>query len=369
MPRKHTFVLFFILGISFLLSCCFSPPFDLMFDDREVFSYAGMAILKGLVPYRDFFDHKPPGIFFINAAGSLLGGLWGLWAINTVLVLSATWLLYRTCVQYRMAFPWLLPLLFNLMIRDNLITMGAGMTREYTTIFFVFFFCIYMGKSRFREMLLGLFTGLIFFTQQVLEEVGIPLFRDTLPGVMEIVIVIIGAKGDTVEDGGGQASRVRLPLLNGIVLEKGLIEVAAQDGHRLFFKIFRFPDVFADGGHEVFDLKGPHRAAVELVEGRKIDGEGVYQPFMGAEHFMAISIERRESFDIIPNLFIGRVEDMGTVAVVFNTGGRVGRRIAIAADVGAFFDDQDGLVQLAGDTFRNDCAEESAADDYVGIVS
>ena len=166
MTRKNTFVLFFILGISFLLSCCFSPPFDLMFDDREVFSYAGMAILKGLVPYRDFFDHKPPGIFFINAAGSLLGGLWGLWAINTVLVLSATWLLYRTCVQYRMAFPWLLPLLFNLMIRDNLITMGAGMTREYTTIFFVFFFCIYMGKSRFREMLLGLFTGLIFFTQQ-----------------------------------------------------------------------------------------------------------------------------------------------------------------------------------------------------------
>ncbi len=166
MTRKNTAVLFFLLGISFLLSLCFSPPYDLMRDDREVFSYAGMAILKGQTPYRDFFDHKPPGIFFINAAGSLLGGLWGLWAINTLLALMATWLLYRTCLQHRLAFPWLLPFLFNLMVRDNLISMGASMTREFTTFFFVLFFCIFMGRSRYRELLLGLFTGLIFFTQQ-----------------------------------------------------------------------------------------------------------------------------------------------------------------------------------------------------------
>ncbi|HEY4110009.1 hypothetical protein [Puia sp.] len=167
MTRKNSFVLFFLLGISFLLSLCYCPPFDAMFDDREVFSYGGMAILKGLVPYRDFFDHKPPGIFFINAAGQLLGGgLWGLWVINMVLALLATGALYRICLQNRLHFPWLLPLLFNLMVRDNLVSLGAGMTREYTTYFFVLFFCIFMGKARFRENLLGLFTGLIFFTQQ-----------------------------------------------------------------------------------------------------------------------------------------------------------------------------------------------------------
>ena len=166
MTKKNKYILFFILGISFWLSFSFSPPYDLVRDDCEVFSYAGMAILKGQVPYRDFFDHKPPGIFFINAAGSLLGGLWGLWAINTVLVLLATWMLYRACLQNRLPFPWLLPLLFNLMIRDNLISTGAHMTREFTTIFFLLFFCIFIGKSRFRGTLLGLLTGLIFFTQQ-----------------------------------------------------------------------------------------------------------------------------------------------------------------------------------------------------------
>ena len=166
MTGKNKYVLLLILGISFSLSFCFSPTYDLMRDDREVFTYAGRAVLDGQVPYRDFFDHKPPGIFFINAAGSLLGGLWGLWAINAVLVLLATWMLYRTSLQHGLPFPWLLPLLFNLMLRDNLISQGASMTREFTTIFFIIFFCIFLGKSRFREILLGFLPAVIFFTQQ-----------------------------------------------------------------------------------------------------------------------------------------------------------------------------------------------------------
>src|SRR5262249_15700582 len=58
MTNKYYYGLFFLLGISLLLSLSFCPPFDLMLDDREVFKYAGMAILRGQVPYRDFFDHK-----------------------------------------------------------------------------------------------------------------------------------------------------------------------------------------------------------------------------------------------------------------------------------------------------------------------
>jgi len=191
MTRKNTIVLFFILCISFLLSLSFSPPYDRMRDDREVFSYGGMAILKGQVPYRDFFDHKPPGIFFINAAGSLLGGgLWGLWAINTVLALIATWLLYQTGRQNRLAFPWLLPLLFNLMIRDNLISLGASMTREFTTFFFVIFFCLFLGESRFREILLGLFTGLIFFTQQEQVLAVLPFLAYILLAERSLAVIL-----------------------------------------------------------------------------------------------------------------------------------------------------------------------------------
>lgn len=49
--------------------------------DSGVFLYAGQRILQGDVPYRDFWDHKGPAIFYINALGLLIGqgsevGVW-----------------------------------------------------------------------------------------------------------------------------------------------------------------------------------------------------------------------------------------------------------------------------------------------------
>jgi hypothetical protein len=164
MTRQY-YSLFFVMGACLLLSLLYCPPFDLLLDDKEIFKYTGMAILRGDVPYRDFFDHKPPMIFFINAAG-LIFGPWGLWMINTLLALLSTLLFFNLCRQYRLPFPWLLPLLFNLMLRDNLISLGINMTREYTAFFTIFFFCVLLGKYRYRYFLLGFLGTLIFFTQQ-----------------------------------------------------------------------------------------------------------------------------------------------------------------------------------------------------------
>jgi hypothetical protein len=165
MNRQYYYGLLFVLGASLLLSLAYCPPFDLLLDDKEIFKYAGMSILRGNVPYRDFFDHKPPMIFFINAAGLALGP-WGLWMINTALALVTTFLFFNLCRTYRLAFPWLLPFLFNLLIRDNLISLGINMTREYTAFFTVIFFCILLGKYRYKYFWLGFFSALVFFTQQ-----------------------------------------------------------------------------------------------------------------------------------------------------------------------------------------------------------
>jgi hypothetical protein len=165
--NRTYYSLLLVLGASLFLSLLFCPPFDLIMDDREFFRYTGMAILKGQVPYRDFFDHKPPLIYFINAAGLGLGmGGWGLWLISTLFALAVTFLLFRLAKQYRLHYPWLLPLLFNLMIRDFLISERINFTREYSTFFAMLFFCVFMGKHRFRYFLLGLLTALCFFTQQ-----------------------------------------------------------------------------------------------------------------------------------------------------------------------------------------------------------
>lgn len=164
MNRQYYSVVF-IISACLLLSLFYSPPFDPVYHDTEVYGYAGMAIMKGQVPYRDFFDHKPPLIFFVNFAG-LLMGRWGLWIIDFFLVLLSTLTFFDLCRKYKLPYPLLLPLLFNLMIRDFLIFPDIGMTREYTAMFQLLFFCVLLGKYRHRYLLLGILGGLTFFMQQ-----------------------------------------------------------------------------------------------------------------------------------------------------------------------------------------------------------
>lgn len=43
-------------------------------EDAGVFLYAGSVVLGGGLPYRDVWDHKPPGVYYLSALGLLLGG-------------------------------------------------------------------------------------------------------------------------------------------------------------------------------------------------------------------------------------------------------------------------------------------------------
>jgi hypothetical protein len=199
LSNRHYYSFFFVLGAALFLSWLYCPLYDLGMSDKEIFTYAGWAVSKGLVPYRDFFDHKPPLIYFFNAAGLALGGVWGIWLINTSLALLVTGFFFNCCRKYRLPYPWLLPLLFNLMLRDNLISEGNNMTREYTAFFYMLFFCILLTRSRYRYFLLGLFSGLTFFMQQ--DQV-LPLFPfllyvllsgDTVGRLKRFVLLLAGA--------------------------------------------------------------------------------------------------------------------------------------------------------------------------------
>ena len=176
--KKQNWSLFFILSASVLLSLIYVPGFkhNPLCGDKEVYRYVGQVILNGGVPYRDVFDHKPPLIFFLNYAALLLGGDWGQWLIDTCLALLATGLFFQLGRKYKLPYPWLLPLLFNLMIRDFYMCLGMGMTREYTAMFQLIFFCVLLGKYRHRYFLLGLLSGLIFFTQQDQVLALVPFF-------------------------------------------------------------------------------------------------------------------------------------------------------------------------------------------------
>lgn len=164
MNTKYTpFIVITLFSLA--LSWMYCPFFDLYFDDKEIFKFTGFLISKGSVPYRDFFDHKPPLIFFLNYLGAIFGN-WGFWLIDAALVLFASLQFLKLNIKYKIIFPVVLPILFNLLLRNSHISNGVGMTREYTTIAILLFFCILLNRKQNRFYLLGLITSLVFFLQQ-----------------------------------------------------------------------------------------------------------------------------------------------------------------------------------------------------------
>lgn len=67
----------------------YAPAWAPMGRDDGVFAYIGQQLLLGAVPYRDIWDHKPPGIYVVDAVALAIGGRWGIWAVSGA-VASAT---------------------------------------------------------------------------------------------------------------------------------------------------------------------------------------------------------------------------------------------------------------------------------------
>ncbi len=162
--REYTFLLLIILG-SIALNLLNCPPSDIFSDDKQIYKYVGLVIYKGGVPYRDVFDHKPPLIYFLHLF-DWLASPWITWLLDTILVVFASLLFYWLCRKNKLGCPWFLPVIFNLLLRYSLVSFGNGMTREYTTVFLLIFFCVMEGNARYKYFILGVLSALTFWMQQ-----------------------------------------------------------------------------------------------------------------------------------------------------------------------------------------------------------
>ncbi|MBN9379631.1 MAG: hypothetical protein J0H74_02620 [Chitinophagaceae bacterium] len=168
MMQRQNYSLLLLLVASVILSLPYIPYYSRISCDTETYRYVSLVMMKGGVPYQDVFDHKPPLIYFINYTGLFLGG-WPQWIAGALLAMIATFLFYRLGRRYRLPYPCLPPLLFNLMLHDIFICGVGGITREYTSLLLVIFFCTMMGTHRWRYYLMGFLAAFTFFLQQ--EEI------------------------------------------------------------------------------------------------------------------------------------------------------------------------------------------------------
>jgi hypothetical protein len=64
-------------------------------EDSGVFFYAAQRLLDGGAPYRDIWDHKPPGVYFVDAIGIALARQTGVWLVQLAFLIAAALIGYR----------------------------------------------------------------------------------------------------------------------------------------------------------------------------------------------------------------------------------------------------------------------------------
>ncbi len=161
-----------------LLTCCVifslptSPIWNSLGYDKEIFQYIGMAISKGLVPYIDIFDHKPPIIFILNYIGYLLtpSSTWGIFIIiNFIEFISALFIYKITHSATSNKWMAIIISIYFIGLNNQLeILMGGNYTRQVTEFLTIFLAYILFTKNRSKtnSFLMGSILSIIFFTQQ-----------------------------------------------------------------------------------------------------------------------------------------------------------------------------------------------------------
>jgi 4-amino-4-deoxy-L-arabinose transferase-like glycosyltransferase len=197
-----------ICGVFFVLGPTSPWNMPLTYRDSGVFLYAGWRILNGEIPYRDFWDHKPPVIFYINALGQLITNhsRWGVWLLEFLVVCLAAYIGFRLVRKFLDTYPavfslflWLLTLAF--------VIEGGNLTTEYALLFqFAALWMIYdsdkPGFPNWRWFLVGILGGLAFFTKQTTIGIWIAIVlyltiqrlysRQAKHWIKEIVIIAAG---------------------------------------------------------------------------------------------------------------------------------------------------------------------------------
>jgi hypothetical protein len=126
--------LFFIA----LIVCMLSPLNPLSGNvpgtDSSVLLTVARGVIHGKLPYVDFFDHKGPLIYFIDAAGLFLGGFTGVWLIELLFMVASCFFAYKTALFFAGTVPAFLGTLFSFVALMPFFE-GGNLTEEYVLPF------------------------------------------------------------------------------------------------------------------------------------------------------------------------------------------------------------------------------------------
>ncbi len=157
------FIYSLVLFLSFVLTFPFSPlVFRSLNRDAGIFLYIAQQVLKGGLPYRDFWDHKGPLIYYLNAIGLKFGGLWGVWFLHFLVFFISGVLFFKIIsLKFKDRYLYILGLIiFYLQI--SALFYEFDQVEIFSIIFQLAFIYLFLVKrDSFKiAILCGIFAGL-----------------------------------------------------------------------------------------------------------------------------------------------------------------------------------------------------------------
>ena len=196
--------------------------------------------------------------------------------------------------------------------------------------------------------------------EHVGDHLGVAAHGDALIAVVEVVVVVGEAAGETLDDACGQILAVAAPLLFGVAFHERLEDVAADERQRLLLEVRGLADVL--GGHLLGDLGlGIGRcddARPHLGEGVHVEGHVVHVAVEVGDRRVDVVVELGKAVDVVPDVLHGGVEDVCAVAVDLDALDVLG--VDVAGNVVTAVDDQDRLAGAPGDSEQPDAEADTA---------
>ena len=198
--------------------------------------------------------------------------------------------------------------------------------------------------------------------EDVLDDLRVAVFWQALETVVEVVVVVIEANRQSLQNRCWQLRGLHSPLLERVTAEKGLVEVITEECEGLLLKSLGIGDRFvAQIGNEFLGLRRRHAGAEELVDRVEVDWQRIDLALVGGLDSVHIGHHLAEAVDVVPDLLIVSMEDVRAVFVDLDASLRIALGMAVAGDVWALIDDMHRmplLRQFAG----NYRAAESGTD-------
>ncbi|SLN67702.1 hypothetical protein PSA7680_03577 [Pseudoruegeria aquimaris] len=195
--------------------------------------------------------------------------------------------------------------------------------------------------------------GDAWMIEDALHHFGVAVLRHALETVEEIVVVVVEAHWQALENGGRQLGGRAAPLLLGVALEESLVERVADETQRLFLEGLGIGD--RGIGLRLDEGAGfvrAHGAAEELVDRVQVDRQRIDRSTRRGLHPVLVGHETGVGVHVLPDFLVVGVEDVRAVHMHHDPRFGVAFGVAVPTHVIAPVDDRHlvaGLRQLTPD--------------------